>query len=99
MALWPHVGSRPATCLMRLTSAETCRPYYSADFVVLAVSLFLYAGARRSEEGIEGVMYFAQDVTTRQQAEELSQVQVKMEAANKAKLEQLQLHAVHRYRR
>jgi hypothetical protein len=38
------------------------------------VDLFLYAGARRSAEGIIGVVYLAQDVTRRQEAEHFNQV-------------------------
>jgi len=57
-------------------------PYVELSFKSKAVergevSLFLYAGARRSEDGIVGVMYFAQDVTSRQKAEQLSQEQVR----------------------
>ena len=58
------------------------QPYVELSFKSKAVergevSLFLYAGARRSEDGIVGVMYFAQDVTSRQKAEQLSQEQVR----------------------
>ncbi len=54
------------------------------------VSLFLYAGARRSDEGVTGIVFLAQDVTRRQEAEQLKAEKSMVEAANKAKLEQLQ---------
>jgi signal transduction histidine kinase len=56
----------------------------------LRVNIFLCAGTRRSDEGISGVVYFVQDVSTRQEAERLYKVKVAEEAANRAKLEHLQ---------
>jgi len=55
------------------------------------VNLLVSAGARRTtNDTVEGVVFFAQDVTTRQEKELMKKIKLAEEAANEAKMEQLQ---------